>query len=160
MKGMKVLLIIGVVILINSLIKNNDINNSSEIRVRILANSNSKEDQAEKYYLKNILVPILKKHPQKPSVKEIRDDLFKSIDDEQLKKKIKVEYKICAYRAQSYNEKFLPAGEYLTLLITIGNGKGQNWWTVLYPEFFGVSFEDEDHNIKYKSYFYEKFIKK
>jgi hypothetical protein len=71
MKGMKVLLIIGVVILITSLIKNNDINNSSEIRVRILANSNSKEDQAEKYYLKNILVPILKKKPKNQVLKKL-----------------------------------------------------------------------------------------
>ena len=69
MKGMKVLLIIGVVILITSLIKNNDINNSIEIRVRI-ANSNIKEDQAKNTILK-ISWSYLGWHPQNQVLKEL-----------------------------------------------------------------------------------------
>ena len=33
-----------------------------------------------------------------------------------------------------YGSVTLPAGEYHALRITIGEGKGQNWWCVLYPQ--------------------------
>lgn len=162
-KGLKIILILGAIFFI-ALVFTKKETSLKEVRVRILANSNSTEDQAEKYYLKNLLVPILEKHCQEKSdpipISLIKNELLTHIEDEELKRKIKVEYSRCSYAAQSYQEQFLPAGEYQTLLITIGSGKGQNWWTVLYPEFFGIAFEDEDHNITYRSYFYDKFNKK
>lgn len=161
MKRLKIILIIIGIILIVSLINNKE-TRSNEVRVRILANSNEGADQAEKYYLKNILVPILKKHNEPPQLEVIKQELFEALEkqDLPLNNKIKLEYQVCAYSAQTYQDEFIPAGKYLTLLITIGSGEGKNWWTVLYPEFFGVAFEDEDHNIEYRSYFYDKFIKK
>lgn len=159
MKRLKILLIIiGVIILGSLLFK--DKADGKEVRVRILANSNSETDQAEKYYLKNLLVPILQKHQEPPPLEIVKTELLRALEGQDLKKRIKVEYKICAYTAQSMGDEFIPAGEYLTLLITIGKGEGKNWWTVLYPEFYGISFEDESHQIEYRSYFYDKFFKK
>ena len=34
---------------------------------------------------------------------------------------------------RSYGDFTLPAGEYTALQITLGSGKGQNWWCVMYP---------------------------
>ena len=34
---------------------------------------------------------------------------------------------------KSYGEYTFPAGKYQALQIVIGEGKGQNWWCVLYP---------------------------
>ena len=37
------------------------------------------------------------------------------------------------YPTKEYEEVTLPAGEYRSLRIVIGEGEGQNWWCVLYP---------------------------
>ncbi len=37
------------------------------------------------------------------------------------------------YPVRRYEEFTLPAGEYLSLRVIIGEGKGKNWWCVLYP---------------------------
>ncbi len=37
------------------------------------------------------------------------------------------------YETREYTSFVLPAGEYLSLKITIGAGAGQNWWCVMYP---------------------------
>ena len=51
-------------------------------------------------------------------------------------------------KLSSLNGKVIPSGIYDTLLITIGEGEGSNYWSLLYPEFFGITFEDIDsiHN--------------
>ena len=38
-----------------------------------------------------------------------------------------------AFPTKEYDGFSLPAGEYLALRILIGEGAGQNWWCVLYP---------------------------
>jgi stage II sporulation protein R len=143
---------------------NNRTPSSDEIRVRILANSNSDADQQAKRNLKNILLPILQTQcdgetPRLNALK-IQEDLLKKINDPMLSKNISVEFRQCSFPAKSYQDKFLPAGRYNTLLVTIGSGEGKNWWTVLYPEFFGIAFEDDDQEVSYHSWFYDKFIKK
>ena len=60
--------------------------------------------------------------------------------DSRLKHNIKVEYKIESFPAKSYKGKFIPSGNYPTILITIGEGLGKNFWTMLYPDFFNISF--------------------
>ena len=37
------------------------------------------------------------------------------------------------YPTRKYEGFSLPAGNYTSLKIIIGSGKGQNWWCVLYP---------------------------
>lgn len=37
------------------------------------------------------------------------------------------------YPVRQYEEFTLPAGEYLSLRIVLGEGKGKNWWCVMYP---------------------------
>ena len=37
------------------------------------------------------------------------------------------------FETRSYGEITLPEGYYTALKITLGEGKGQNWWCVLYP---------------------------
>ena len=37
------------------------------------------------------------------------------------------------YPTRSYENFTLPAGEYLSLKIILGNGEGHNWWCVMFP---------------------------
>lgn len=37
------------------------------------------------------------------------------------------------YTTRTYEDYTLPAGEYLSLKVVLGKGKGQNWWCVMFP---------------------------
>ncbi len=37
------------------------------------------------------------------------------------------------FETRSYEDVTLPRGTYTSLTVTLGEGKGQNWWCVLYP---------------------------
>ena len=50
----------------------------------------------------------------------------------------------------------IASGNYETLLIEIGDAKGHNFWTLLYPEYYGYEFE-ETNEIEYRSYFLDLF---
>ena len=37
------------------------------------------------------------------------------------------------FENREYDDFTLPAGEYTSLIITLGEGKGKNWWCVIFP---------------------------
>ncbi len=52
------------------------------------------------------------------------------------------------FPTRAYGEYILPAGEYSALVLTLGSGKGDNWWCVVYPP---LCFTAGNGNIVYKS---------
>ncbi len=126
---------------------------NTDLRLRILANSNTYEDQSLKLKVKD----YLKRYLENINLSDINlNNLEKELINH-FNTNIKVERKFVNYEAKFYNNKLIPSGLYDTILITINEGKGKNFWTILYPEFFNISFE-EDHELEYKSYFYEVFF--
>lgn len=127
---------------------------SQEERIRIIANSNTSIDQEEKEKLRDALLEIF----YYENITDIKNNIYEI--NTLLKEKVTishsftVEYKKVSFPAKVLNNKFIPSGTYKTLLITIGNGKGDNWWSILYPEFFGINYDDSDE-IEYKSFIYE-----
>jgi stage II sporulation protein R len=127
---------------------------SQEERIRIIANSNTSIDQEEKEKLRDALLEIF----YYENTIDIKNNIYEI--NKLLKEKVKlshdfnIEYKKVSFPAKVLNNRFIPSGTYKTLLITIGEGKGDNWWSVLYPEFFGINYDDSDE-IKYKSFIYE-----
>lgn len=47
---------------------------------------------------------------------------------------VRAEAGMFEFEAREYGGMTVPAGEYRTVRIVIGEGKGQNWWCLLYPE--------------------------
>lgn len=124
--------------------------NEDELRIRILANSNSCIDIEEKEMVKEIVEQIIKEEKTfEVDVinKRLQMDLPSSFE-----KQIRVELVNSYYPAKSYQNKFIPSGSYKTLLITIGEGKGHNFWTLLYPEYYDIEFE-ESNEIEYRVFF-------
>lgn len=124
-----------------------------ETRLRIKANDNSTEALALKEIVKEEVLILLSK-TKKEDISLLVDYLNK-----QLKNKfnnINVSYTKESYPAKSFDNKLIPSGTYPTILITIGEGLGRNWWSVLYPEFFNVSYEASDE-IEYRSYIIDKY---
>lgn len=126
---------------------------SDKTRIRIVSNDNSSESLNEKLLVKEEVLKLLQNSP-----KMNEGDLVKYLD-ENLKKKFtnyKVEYIYDTYPAKSINGNIIPSGTYPTIRITLGSGMGSNWWSILYPEYFNLDY-DETNEVEYRSYFYDLF---
>lgn len=115
------------------------------IRFHIRANSDSKEDQALKLKVRDkILKETQSLFEKSTSIDETRsimkDNLgnIKSIAQEVLVEEgenydVDVNFGIERFPTRKYGNIVFPAGEYETLVVEIGEGKGENWWCVMFP---------------------------
>lgn len=127
---------------------------SKEIRIRILANSNEEMDIKEKYILRDALLKVF--NEEKIEVTEDNIKLIKKhLENKcQISNDYQIEFKETMFPSKALKGKIIPSGKYMTLLITIGEGKGDNWWSVLYPEYYGLNYEDASE-VEYRSYIYD-----
>ena len=115
------------------------------VRLHILANSDTKEDQTLKLMLRDAVLSEYGKNLSVfESVEEAESELRLKLDEikEFADRKIKelgYEYKTEVsltkewYDTRDYEDFSLPCGYYNSLRIIIGNGEGQNWWCVMFP---------------------------
>lgn len=155
----KIILIISIILIIILLIPNEE----KEMRIRVLANSNSEEDQTIKKEVVDILIKEINTYDKdslSSEIKENKETIEMKINT-YLKKhesEAKVEIKKVSFPPKEYQEKVISGGTYLTLLVTIGKGEGKNYWSMLYPDYFNVSYEDfKSEEIEIKSFFWEIF---
>lgn len=140
------------------------------IRFRILANSNSPRDQKIKEDVKNKmqeeLYMILRNAKTNREAKDIitsNMDNFDKILLNEMKDKeysYKIDYGYHYFPKKTYNGVTYDEGEYESLLVTLGEGKGDNWWCVLFPPLCIVEAKETDEDdITYKSFIKEKLEK-
>lgn len=153
-KGFLFIGIIGLVAFIFYMCLDN--NSTSEVRIRILSNSNSEVDLMEKQIVKEELEKVLNE-VDSLDIKKIGTQLLKYTKGK-INNEISVTYTNSYYPAKSYNDVFIPSGNYETILVTIGEGQGSNFWTLLYPEYYHIEFE-ESNEIEYRFYFIDLFKK-
>ena len=128
---------------------------SKVLRFHVLANSDADYDQAVKEEVRDAvgiyLQPLLEEADNIEETKQIVAEHMEAIIETA---KVVLEmngydYDVTARIAQipfpekTYGSYTFPKGEYEALQIVIGEGKGQNWWCVLYPNmcFKGTVFE-------------------
>ena len=155
----KKLIIIAIIITILCLNKQEQVRIPKEsIRFRIIANSDSIEDQTIKKEIVHNLSKELSNTNNLTSIEESRKyikrelPLFTEIVDKTLKdnnynKDFHINYGKNYFPEKTYKNVVYPEGFYESLVITLGDGKGQNFWCVLFPPLCLV---DED-NVEYKS---------
>ncbi|MBQ7141407.1 MAG: stage II sporulation protein R [Bacilli bacterium] len=172
---MKKIIIISLVIIcfimVNKNVNASDITIPAEaIRLRVLANSNSKYDQEVKmdvsFQIQNEIYNMLK---DKTNIEDARDTLKNNINvletavEKILREKsyintFKVEYGYNYFPEKEYKGVKYDAGEYESVLITLGEGKGNNWWCVLFPPLCLIEAEESDE-VEYK-FFVKELIEK
>ena len=115
------------------------------LRLHILANSDSKADQDLKIKVKdNILKDTAYIFKDCNSLDESIETANKSINifqksAENTLKNCNSTYSVKVYvdkeffDIREYKDFTLPSGYYNTIKIVIGEGKGHNWWCVMYP---------------------------
>ena len=114
----------------------------SAIRFHILANSDSVSDQALKMRVKESVVNyIYEKTGDFKTVDEaknfndktIKSIATKTIADNGYDYTVSSTFGFSDFPVKSYGDVIFPKGTYTSYTIKIGNGKGHNWWCVLYP---------------------------
>lgn len=124
--------------------------NENYFRIHVVANSDSIDDQLLKYTLSKQVdeyIAQLTKHCKtKTECKEIIQQNIQNvlILCDNILKDNNSNYNLTAYIGkQLYEEKrmdnvYMSEGIYDSLKIVIGKGKGQNWWSLVYPTTFFV----------------------
>ena len=115
------------------------------LRLHIIANSDSKEDQALKLKVRDeILEKTGNLFVETKNLSDAKEKAESSLEEfESIANQVILEngYSYTAkarvgtsnFNTREYDDFTLPAGEYPSLIITLGEGNGQNWWCVVYP---------------------------
>ncbi|NLD50231.1 MAG: stage II sporulation protein R [Clostridiaceae bacterium] len=124
------------------------------VRLHVIANSDSPEDQELKrdvrdrviVYMKEKLTDVQDIDETKRIINENLDSIRRIAKDEigMQDKDYNVEVMIGNYPfpTKMYGDVTLPAGNYQALRVVIGKGEGQNWWCVMFPP---LCFVDATH---------------
>ncbi|NLZ53239.1 MAG: stage II sporulation protein R [Thermoanaerobacteraceae bacterium] len=128
----------------NSKVTANQLSNKL-IRLHVIANSDSPEDQQIKLKVRDVIISALNEEFKdiddiNISRKFIKNNLkyIEKIAKQEIEKNGK-NYSVKAvigkfpFPVKNYGYVTLPAGQYEALRIIIGSGKGENWWCVLFP---------------------------
>lgn len=115
------------------------------IRFHVIANSDSDKDQQLKLKIRDEILkfiePKLKKSASledSRNILKLNNNEMKKIAEEIIKNNnfnYPVKTSLCKdnFPVKEYGNIVLPAGEYEAYKIIIGNGKGKNWWCVMFP---------------------------
>lgn len=117
----------------------------SVFRLHIIANSDSPEDQQQKLRVRDEILEYTRPIFENCSTKE---ESIRAAQEniDQIKQAAKKAAESCGgsypveayvtnmtFDTRVYDDFTLPAGKYDALRIVLGEGKGHNWWCVLYP---------------------------
>ena len=140
------------------------------LRVRVIANSNSRYDQEIKAKvsnnLKTKLYNLLKEEDSiETARKKINDNmsvLSNNVEEslDSIDYSYEINYGYNYFPEKEYNGKTYKEGKYESLLVTLGSGKGNNWWCILFPPICLLEAEEETkEEVEYSSFFKTIFDK-
>jgi stage II sporulation protein R len=128
------------------------------IRIRILAHSNQLQDQQIKQTIKNEVLKINSLWENTPRTLEdtralivrhlpmMRQRIAKHLVGLGVDYDFTLKLAKVAFPEKTYDGQKVPAGNYETLLITLGSGAGDNWWCVMYPSICNEQVEVSDQS--------------
>ncbi len=119
------------------------------VRLHVLANSDSEEDQALKLKVRDGVLaytsPLLEGVKSRREAEVILSAHLEEITRQaeavinaetpagQPRQTVTVTLGMEEYPTRTYESCAFPAGEYLSLRVCLGEAEGQNWWCVLFP---------------------------
>ncbi len=151
-----ILLFIFLLVGISNVVTENELIPEDAIRIRVIAASDKKEDQELKFKIKNEVEKYL--YEQLSNVDNINDAhiVIKNslVNIDKIVKKYTDDFNI-NYGLNYFPEKEFKGikykdGEYQSLVITLGNGLGNNWWCVLFPPLCMI--EEDTTDVEYRSF--------
>ena len=117
----------------------------SVVRLHVLANSDSAEDQELKLKVRDAILAYTsprvidsKSREEAISILQTELDAIETIAAEVVKEQgydyeVEVSLTLEDYPTRNYESMSFPSGKYISLRVLIGKAEGQNWWCVLFP---------------------------
>lgn len=117
----------------------------SVVRLHVLANSDSDEDQALKLKVRDAILgytspKVIDSKTREEAIEILQSELdeIEKIAEQVVKEqgynyKVEVTLTLEEYPTRNYESMSFPSGEYVSLRVLIGEAEGQNWWCVLFP---------------------------
>lgn len=112
---------------------------NNAIRFRVIANSDSVEDQMKKMEVKSAVekevYALINGENNAQEVRNIIEGNIDTIKDivEEYNVPYNINYGNNYFPSKTYKGVMYPAGNYESLVITLGDGVGANFWCVLFP---------------------------
>lgn len=115
------------------------------IRLHVLANSDSEEDQALKLRVRDAVLSRLDGELSACDTRESAEAVLagklegvSAAAEEEIRARgydygVRVSLGQERYPEKEYDELTMPAGSYLSLKVEIGEAEGRNWWCVVFP---------------------------
>ncbi|MBQ8534935.1 MAG: stage II sporulation protein R [Bacilli bacterium] len=161
----KLIIIVAIIVFTLSLNKNYELNKNNTIRFRVIANSDTLEDQEIKKEIVKNVSGVINESQKSTSIEETRTYInnklpeFNEVVEKTLlenndKRDFKINYGLNYFPKKELNNEEYPEGMYESLVITLGKGQGDNFWCILFPPLCMIE-EKEDY--EYKSFIKEIF---
>lgn len=115
------------------------------IRLHVVANSDSREDQALKLQVRDEVLAFTEETMRRSESREAANAALKEslpeicrLAENTLRQNgcadtVETRLEPAEFPLKAYDGFRLPAGEYMALRVLIGEAQGQNWWCVVYP---------------------------
>lgn len=139
-------LIICGVLNINAFSQQCDSIREKMLRMHVIANSNTQEDQELKLKVRDAVLTAGEevfdgsitsteaKAKIEPHIEYLENVALKTIKSEGFDYNVQITVENEYFNTRTYDNKVtLPAGNYNAIKVIIGEGKGQNWWCVMFP---------------------------
>ena len=137
--------IILIYIIIGNVIAKTDLIPDEAIRIRVIANSNSEYDQIIKNKVKNVveydMYNILKNTKDleearlliKNNLNHVENNIDTFLQNEKYELPFKINFGLNYFPKKEFKGITYKEGYYESVVITLGEGLGDNWWCVLFP---------------------------
>jgi len=129
-----------------------DVVREKVFRLHVIANSDSEEDQSLKLKIRNKVIEYFSGHnfknldeAKKFSIEnkmDIQNLCQEEIYNQGFNYKVNIDISKYGFNTRIYDKIALPAGVYDSIRILIGEGKGKNWWCVIFPQMCVPAAED------------------
>lgn len=161
-----VLVIFGTYFGISKGIESKELIPNEAIRMRIIANSNTEYDQDVKMKVKEkvekeVFSTLKNTKGIEEARKELKNELptidhtvLQVLKQENYPLEYKIHYGMNYFPEKEFRGITYKAGNYESLVVTLGEGKGDNWWCVLFPPLCLVEAE-ESTDVEYKLFIEE-----
>lgn len=138
-------LIIIIYMVIGNVIAKNNLIPDDAIRIRVIANSDSDYDQQIKLKVKdkvqNDMYNILKdtktideaRNRITNNLKYVESDIYKVLQNENYNMPFNINFGLNYFPKKEFKGITYKEGYYESVVVTLGEGLGSNWWCVLFP---------------------------
>lgn len=142
------------------------------IRLRVVANSDRDIDQKTKFKvtdsIQNKIYELLKNTTGIEEARKIINDNLPLLDndvkrvltEEKYPLSYELKYGLNYFPEKKYKGVTYEEGYYESVLVTLGEGKGKNWWCVLFPPLCVMEADETDTDEKEYKFFIQELIEK